>query len=1401
MNGTYSPVPGANATFNGTTQYTNGTDYIAWYEETWRIESGVNAADNLLYSSGNSPATSFPLTGWVALGAASAPAPTFSSSGRAYTPNQGLTVAGLSGGAVNVSNVTTSGTITTAMLSRAVASGETGGTLSGVAGAFMDSASPANPCAAFSIPLTNQSTPAPTNLTATGGLTQVSLAWTGIAGNATYSVYRSTSTGTETLYRSGLSGTSFTDTGLTGGTYFYKVSATLSGSESTLSNEASATASDFTLSASPATLTVQAGGSTTSAITLTPLGGFSGTASLTGSYTAYGITTAATGVGTGSPASFNISTANVTPPGTYSMVVTGIAYSGTGTASHTTIIKVIVTPPLPAPTALTATPGNAQVILSWTAPPGTITGYNVKRSLTTGGPYSLVTNVTAASYTDTSVSNRTQYYYVVSAVNASGEGLNSAEAGAMPGVPDDAVMVSQTALPSPMTPGQTASVTVVMKNVGTNTWSAGDPYYLGGDNPLGTSNWAGLVTAPTATAPGQTATFTFPVTAPSTPGTYNFQRHMVHGGLAWFGTATTNQSIVVGKPDDAQFVSQSPPPSVIRAGMTYSVSVTMKNVGTNTWTTGGAYTLTPYVHSDPTWQQSATVVPAATAPGQSVTITFTVTAPAAPGSYHFQWQMLHQGVNWFGDPTGLVTCTNPADDAQFVSSTFPATLTVGQSCPGTLTMKNVGTSTWTDAASAMNGDNLNIPQNDPNIWGVGGALFPARGQSVAPGQSVTFGFTVTAPTSAGTYPLRYQMLHQNTGWFGDISPTRITVAPPPAPVIGLQIGDWQPKPALINQTITAPVTASVTANPYQSPTGDSISQHWAWATGGVYGSADGSPGSFTPATNYVIGWDQGSAATQFRGSFSNPGYYIVQVTATLTYHDDTTGQDVCTASSSGYIGGSVSDLASSGSSAASASVASANVLSANVLSAHQALQPRSTGTMTVDGMAVVIPTLTLSAPNPLGRPDQGDGTNQFVYDNIVPNTAPNDKGHLFVDGIVQAPGATSDQLTWLLNPSPKLDCIFDAPMTTASGSPAQHTWTMNGSNLQVQTSNATDSRVATTHNQFIFFGLPASNSGFGNHQETLTLQSSAVAGQTANIQTFFMSSASNYPGAYTDYQNSVPTGGNPTLRYWTPNWYHYYRQIYPTAGSGYSVSYDGNTSEGGYDQAFSPFSIYIGSSTYPYMQMRVFALDKTNPADQTKKVTYIGYLDCPRLLGYIAVCAHEHGHQAAFQASVPPATDPIYTIDPNSQSAWPATGDGDEVVDAWENKHHMDSTTSDTTRAYGLTSNGRLPGGDVPDNEVIADIPALAELYNNISLSKQDWAGGGTLADGTTPAVGGLQWGTPSSFPDIYLIFHPVASTAPNTTTGQWSYGTPYATSLVSDIKIPAVFPNAAGMVVLTALP
>jgi acid phosphatase type 7 len=90
----------------------------------------------------------------------------------------------------------------------------------------------------------------------------------------------------------------------------------------------------------------------------------------------------------------------------------------------------------PAPTGLVATPGNSQVALSWNAATGAAT-YNVKRSTTSGGPYSPIqTGVATTSFTDTTVSNGTTYYYVVSGVSSGGqEGPNSTQASATPSAP------------------------------------------------------------------------------------------------------------------------------------------------------------------------------------------------------------------------------------------------------------------------------------------------------------------------------------------------------------------------------------------------------------------------------------------------------------------------------------------------------------------------------------------------------------------------------------------------------------------------------------------------------------------------------------------------------------------------------------------------------------------------------------------------------------------------------------------------------------------------------------------------------------------------------------------------------------------------------------------------------
>lgn len=109
-----------------------------------------------------------------------------------------------------------------------------------------------------------------------------------------------------------------------------------------------------------------------------------------------------------------------------------------------------------APSDLTATPGNQKVTLTWSALSGAVS-YTVQRSLTSGGPYTIVQNgVTATNYVNTGLTNGTKYFYVVSAKNAANEtSPNSNEASATPRYLSVPIEIQPTPalgyLPDPMT--------------------------------------------------------------------------------------------------------------------------------------------------------------------------------------------------------------------------------------------------------------------------------------------------------------------------------------------------------------------------------------------------------------------------------------------------------------------------------------------------------------------------------------------------------------------------------------------------------------------------------------------------------------------------------------------------------------------------------------------------------------------------------------------------------------------------------------------------------------------------------------------------------------------------------------------------------------------------------------
>ena len=146
--------------------------------------------------------------------------------------------------------------------------------------------------------------------------------------------------------------------------------------------------------------------------------------------------TSTLGTGTLNGTGVAMYTANALAVGAHAITA---AYGGDSadTASASTAVTVTITSAVPAaPTGVTATAGNAQVALAWTASSGA-TSYNVYQGTSAGGESSTAvqTGISGTSATVTGLTNGTAYYFTIAAVNANGTGPASAEASATPVAP------------------------------------------------------------------------------------------------------------------------------------------------------------------------------------------------------------------------------------------------------------------------------------------------------------------------------------------------------------------------------------------------------------------------------------------------------------------------------------------------------------------------------------------------------------------------------------------------------------------------------------------------------------------------------------------------------------------------------------------------------------------------------------------------------------------------------------------------------------------------------------------------------------------------------------------------------------------------------------------------------
>ena len=285
--------------------------------------------------------------------------------------------------------------------------------------------------------------------------------------------------------------------------------------------------------------------------------------------------------------------------------------------------------------------------------------------------------------------------------------------------------------------GGSATVTLSLKNTGTAAWtnSGSNPMHLAAINPqdrncgfFKSGEWLTANRAATlnesSVNPGEIGTFTFTVVGNPAPGTYPEYFAPVIENLTWMDNFSAtphgkygiywNITVTPGAGTsgyNAELISKSTDPT-IAAGDSATLTVTVKNTGTATWSNTGANpmhlgTWNPQDRSsdfyDATWlstNRPTGLTESSVAPGAQGTFNFTVKVPSskANGTYTETFNLVSENLGWLNLPISFpitVSGTSTGDVTISLASDTPQGQTLPQGATGVsfAKFKLIGTGT------------------------------------------------------------------------------------------------------------------------------------------------------------------------------------------------------------------------------------------------------------------------------------------------------------------------------------------------------------------------------------------------------------------------------------------------------------------------------------------------------------------------------------------------------------------------------------------------------------------------------------------------------------------------------------------------------------------------------------